>query len=198
MSLLPHGLSEHVSMLAPPKLPAMTEHVKSILLLTKMQWWLYIIMVFQGGTCYPIGAVAGTAYAERTCSHPYLPVWWNQGRAQATHVMLPILHAYTIQNDPAYLNHLVGMHYNANFACGMWLSAVTFLGQQMKRHINECSKIGPSSHRHCRKVRTVSIHPRRVPLAPNTQEARRKAVIPKNCDQLARCLRKTLKLGIGA
>ena len=50
---------------------------------------------------------------------------------------------YTIQNDPAYLNHIVGMHYNANFMCGTCLSAVTSSSQQMKRHINECSGLAP-------------------------------------------------------
>ena len=51
--------------------------------------------------------------------------------------------AYTIQNDPAYLNHIVGMHYNANFVCGTCLSAVTSSCQQMKRHINECKGLDP-------------------------------------------------------
>ena len=51
--------------------------------------------------------------------------------------------AYTVQNDPAYLNHIVGAHYNANFTCGTCLSAVTLSCQQMKRHINECKGLDP-------------------------------------------------------
>ena len=46
--------------------------------------------------------------------------------------------AYTIQNDPAYLNHIINTHYHTNFACGTCLGAVTMSGQQMKRHISEC------------------------------------------------------------
>ena len=51
--------------------------------------------------------------------------------------------AYTIQNDPAYLNHIVGMHYNANFACGTCLSAVTPSCQQMKKQIAKCKGLDP-------------------------------------------------------
>ena len=51
--------------------------------------------------------------------------------------------AYTIQNDPAYLNHIICMHYDANFACGTCLSAITSSGQQMKNHIKEFSGLAP-------------------------------------------------------
>ena len=50
---------------------------------------------------------------------------------------------YTIQNDLAYLNHIVSVHYNVNFTCGPCLSAVTSSGQQMKKHIKECSGLAP-------------------------------------------------------
>ena len=46
---------------------------------------------------------------------------------------------YTVQNDPAYLNHIVCTHYDANFTCGACLSAITSSGQQMKVHLKECS-----------------------------------------------------------
>ena len=46
--------------------------------------------------------------------------------------------AYTVQNDPAFPNHVVNAHYQANFTCGTCLSALTTSGQQMKRHISEC------------------------------------------------------------
>ena len=47
--------------------------------------------------------------------------------------------AHTIQNDLAYINHTISAHYHTNFMCGTCLSAVTTSGQQMKRHISECS-----------------------------------------------------------
>ena len=51
--------------------------------------------------------------------------------------------AYTIQNDLAYLNHIVCVHYDVNFTCGTCLSAITSSGQQMKNHIKECSGLAP-------------------------------------------------------
>ena len=35
---------------------------------------------------------------------------------------------YTVQNDPAYLNHIVCVHYDVSFACGACLSAITSSG----------------------------------------------------------------------
>ena len=49
--------------------------------------------------------------------------------------------AYTVQNDPAYLNHIINARYHVNFACGTCLSAITMLGQQMKRHISNCPRL---------------------------------------------------------
>ena len=51
---------------------------------------------------------------------------------------------YTIQNDLAYLNHIIGTHYNANFVCETCLRAVTSSSQQMKRHIRGCSRLAPA------------------------------------------------------
>ena len=48
---------------------------------------------------------------------------------------------YTIQNDPAYLNHIINTHYHANFTCETCLGTVTMLGQQIKRHISECPRL---------------------------------------------------------
>ena len=50
---------------------------------------------------------------------------------------------YTMQNDPAYLNHIVCVHYDTSFACWACLSAITSSGQQMKNHIKECSGLAP-------------------------------------------------------
>ena len=51
--------------------------------------------------------------------------------------------AYTIQNDLAYLNHIVCAHYDASFGCGSCLSVITSSVQQMKAHIKECSGLTP-------------------------------------------------------
>ena len=53
------------------------------------------------------------------------------------------LRMYTVQNDPAYLNHIVCTHYDVSFGCGACLSAITSSGQQMKIHIKECSGLAP-------------------------------------------------------
>ena len=50
---------------------------------------------------------------------------------------------YTIQNNLAYLNHIVCTHYDASFGCGSCLSAITSSVQQMKAHIKECSGLTP-------------------------------------------------------
>ena len=50
-----HADPVSVSMLAPPKSPAMAEHLKGLLFLAKMQQWPYIIVVFQGGPVTPLG-----------------------------------------------------------------------------------------------------------------------------------------------
>ena len=50
---------------------------------------------------------------------------------------------YTVQNDLAYLNHIICVHYDVSFRCGACLSAVTSSGQQMKNHIKECSGLAP-------------------------------------------------------
>ena len=47
--------------------------------------------------------------------------------------------AYTVQNDPAYLNHIIGVHYHVSLTCGACLDAIATLGQQLKRHLSECS-----------------------------------------------------------
>ena len=131
-----------VSMLTSPKLPAKADHIKGLLLLTKTQPRPYIIVVFKGGAITPFGAIAGTAYSECTCSYPYL--WPEETKdGHRPRVSCCPFCVYTVQNDPAYLNHIVSAHYNANFTCGTCLSAVTSSCQQMKRHINECKGLDP-------------------------------------------------------
>ena len=134
--------SVNMSTLAPTKPLATTEHVKSLLLLAKMQQQPYIIVVFQGGTVTPLGLLQ-ELYTRSTlaCIHIYWSDETKDGHKPC--VSCCPFCMYTIQNDPAYLNHIVGAHYNVNFTCGTCFSAVTSLGQQMKRHIKEYSGLAP-------------------------------------------------------
>ena len=131
-----------VSMLTSPKPPAMVEHVKSLLLLAKMQRWQYIIVLSQGGPITPLGLLQELhTWSALAC----IPIYQSDETKDGYKPRMSCCPfcTYTVQNDPAYLNHIVGMHYNANFTCGTCLSAVTSSGQQMKRHINECSGLAP-------------------------------------------------------
>ena len=132
----------NASTLSPPKPPAMAEHVKSLLLLTKMQQWPYIIVVFQGGPITPLGLLQELHMWSALACIPIYQSDETKDEHRPRMSCCPFC-MYTIQNDPAYLNHIVGMHYNANFVCGTCLSAITSSGQQMKRHINECSGLAP-------------------------------------------------------
>ena len=134
--------SANVSTLAPLKQPATMEHVKSLLLLAKMQRWPYIIVVFQGGTVTPLGLLQ-ELHMRSALAHITIYRSEETKDGHKPCVSCCPFCVYTIQNDPAYLNHIVSMHYNTNFACGTCLSAVTSLGQQMKRHIKECSGLAP-------------------------------------------------------
>ena len=113
-----------VSMLAPPKSLAMAEHLKGLLLLTKMQCWPYIIIVFQGGPITPLGLLQ-ELHMWNALDH--IPIFQSDETKDGhrPHVSCCPFCTYTIQNDPTYLNHIVGMHYHANFTCGTCLNAVT-------------------------------------------------------------------------
>ena len=121
-----------------PKPLATVEHVKKLLLLASTQRQPYIIMVFQGGTVTPLGLLQ-ELHTRSTLVHIpiYLPGETKDGHRPR--VLCCPFCTYTIQNDPAYLNHIICTHYNTNFACGTCLSAITSSGQQMKNHIKECS-----------------------------------------------------------
>ena len=125
-----------MSMLARLKSSAMAKHLKGLLLLAKMQHWPYIIVVFQGGPITPLGLLQ-ELHTWNTLAH--IPIFWSDKTKDGhrPRVSCCPFCAYTIQNDPAYLNHIVSMHYHTNFACGICLSAITMSGQQMKRHLNE-------------------------------------------------------------
>ena len=127
----------------PLKPPATVEHVKQLLFLASMQQWLYIIVVFQGGTVTPLGLLK-ELHTQSVLAH--IPIY-RPGETKDGHnpcMSCCMFCTYTVQNDPAYLNHIVCTHYDANFACGACLSAITSSGQQMKNHIKECSGLAPT------------------------------------------------------
>ena len=130
------------STLPTPKPPANADHVKGLLLLAKTRSRPYIIVVFQGGAITALGLLQELHTWSALARIPiYRPEETKDGHRP--HVSCCPFCAYTIQNDPAYLNHIVGMHYNANFTCGTCLSAVTPSCQQMKKHIGECKGLDP-------------------------------------------------------
>ena len=120
MSLLPLDPSS-ASMLTSPKPLAMAEHVKSLLLLAKMQRWPYIIIVFQGG---PITALGLLQELHMRSALAHIPIYQSDETKDGHKPCLSCcpFRAYTIQNDPAYLNHIISTYYNANFACGTCLT----------------------------------------------------------------------------
>ena len=131
-----------VTRLTAPKPLAKVDHIKSLLILTKTQPHPYIITVFKGGTITPLGLLQELHTWSALARIPiYRPDETKDGHRP--HVSCCPFCAYMVQNDPAYLNHIVGTHYNANFTCGTCLSAVTSSCQQMKRHINKCKGLDP-------------------------------------------------------
>ena len=132
----------NASMLSPLKPPATANMSRVSCSLQKMQQRLYIIVVFQGGPITPLGLLQELHTWSTLARIPIYRSDETKDGHKPCMSCCPFC-AYTIQNDLAYLNHIVGAHYNANFTCGACLSAITSSGQQMKRHINECSRLAP-------------------------------------------------------
>ena len=125
-----------------PESPATAEHVKKLLLLASTKRRRYVIVVFRGGTVTPLGLLQELHMQSALVRIPiYLTGEAKDGHG--TRVSCCPFCAYTVQNDPAYLNHIVCAHYDASFGCGACLSAITSSGQQMKVHIKECSGLAP-------------------------------------------------------
>ena len=101
--------------------------------------------------------------------------------------------AYTIQNDLAYLNHIISMHYHTNFMCGTCLSAITMSGQQMKRHLSECPGLATLP----KKSSQESAHGGHSPKKSAMGVWTRKVIIPGSHNQPKQHPRKTLKPVIG-
>ena len=132
----------NVSMPTGPKPLATVEHVKKLLFLASTKRRRYIIMVFQGGTVTPLGLLQELHTQSALVHIPiYLPGEVKDGHSPC--VSCCPFCTYTVQNDLAYLNHIVCVHYDASFACGACLSAITSSGQQMKDHIKEYSGLAP-------------------------------------------------------
>ena len=125
-----------------PVSPATAEHVKRLVLLASTKPWRYVLMVFRGGTVTALGLLQ-ELHTRSTLVR--IPIY-QSGDAKdghGAHVLCCPFCTYTIQNDPAYLNHIVCVHYDASFGCGCCLSAITPSVQKMKDHIKECSGLTP-------------------------------------------------------
>ena len=107
-----------------------------------MQPQLFIIVVFKGGAITPLGLLQELHTRSALAR---IPIYWPEETKDGHKPRMSccLFCAYTVQNDPAYLNHIVSAHYNVNFTCGTCLSAVTSSCQQMKRHINKCKGLDP-------------------------------------------------------
>ena len=188
-------MDPNVSMPTGPKPPATVEHVKKLLFLASTQRRWYIIVVFKGGTVTPLGLLQELHMRSAlVCIPIYLPGEAKDGHGP--HMSCCPFFVYTVQNDPAYLNHIVCVHYDTSLSCGACLSAITSSGQQMKNHIKECSGLALLPWHH-RKVHPVGVRLKRVLPAPNMCEAKRKAAVLRNPNWPARPLR-TPKPVIGA
>ena len=125
-----------------PVSPATAEHVKRLVLLASTKPRQYVLMVFRGGTVTALGLLQELHTRSALVQIPiYLS--GNAKDRHSAHVSCCPFCAYTVQNDPAYLNHIVCAHYDVSFGCGSCLSAITSSVQQMKTHIKECSGLTP-------------------------------------------------------
>ena len=112
-----YRMDPNMSMPKTPKPLATVEHVKKLLVLASTQRRPYIIVVFQGGTVTPLGLLQELHTRSALIRIPIcLPGETKDGHRP--HMSCCPFCVYTVQNDPAYLNHIICMHYNAKFR--MW------------------------------------------------------------------------------
>ena len=126
-----------LSTLMPPKAPATVDHLNNLLVLAKSRHRPYIIVVFEGSPVTPLGPLQELHSCHMLVHIPIFLPDEMKDRHKPQISCCPFC-AYTVQNDPVFLNHDINAHYQANFACGKCLSAVMTSGQQMKRHISDC------------------------------------------------------------
>ena len=129
-----------LSMLTPPKSPTTVDHLNNLLVRTKSWHRPYIIVVSEGGPITPLGLLQELHSWHTLACIPIFMLEETKDGHRPWVSCCPFC-AYTIQNDLAYLNHIINAHYHTNFTCGTCLGAITMSGQQMKRHISECPKL---------------------------------------------------------
>ena len=137
-----YHMDPNMPMPSGPESLATVEHVKRLLLLASTKPWRYVLVVFRGGTVTPLGLLQELHTRSALVRIPIYLTGEAKDRHGAHMLCCPFC-AYTVQNDPAYLNHIVCTHYDASFRCGSCLSAITSSGQQMKAHIKKCSGLTP-------------------------------------------------------
>ena len=117
-----------LSTLMPPKSPTTVDHLNNLRVLTKSRCRPYIIVVFEGGPIMPLGLLQElySCYAL-VCIPIFLPKETKDGHKPW--VLCYPFCTYTIQNDPAFLNHIINAHYHVKFTCGRCLAAMTTSGQ---------------------------------------------------------------------
>ena len=125
-----------LSMLPLPKPPATKEHLKSLLVLAKSWRRPYILVVFQGGPVTPLGLLQ-ELHLRHALAH--IPIFLRDKTKDGhrPRVSCCPFCAYNVQNDLAYLNHIIGTHYHTSLVCGACLDAIATSGQQLRRHLTE-------------------------------------------------------------
>ena len=147
----------------PPKPPATVGHLSNLLVLIKFRRQPYIIVVFEGGPIMPFGLLQ-ELHSRHVLAHIPIFLLDETKDGHRPWVSCCPFCMYSIQSDPAYLNHIISAHYHTNFACGTCLSTVATLGQQMKSTFPSAPGRPLFLRNHHRKVCTVSIHLRKVPI----------------------------------
>ena len=106
-----------LSTLMPPKPPTTVGHLNNLLVLVKSWHRPYIIVVFEGGPITPLGLLQ-ELHSQHALVH--IPIFLP-GETKDGHKLwvscCPFC-VYTIQNDPAYLNHIINAHYMQTLCVG--------------------------------------------------------------------------------
>ena len=126
-----------LSTLMPPKAPTTVDHLNNLLVLAKSSTGCTSLLCLKVAPSRHWGYYRNCIHAM--CLHIFQSSCLKKRRMGTNHGYR-VAHSVPtpVQNDLAFLNHIINAHYHANFTCGTCLSTVTTLGQQMKRHISEC------------------------------------------------------------
>ena len=135
-----------LSTLPPLKPPTTKGHLKSLLVLAKARHPPYVIVVFQGGPITPLGLLQELHMWHMLAHIPiFLPDEAKDGHRPW--VSCCPFCTYTIQNDPVYLNHIIGMHYHVSLACGACLGHLSHVGSAAEETPFWVLQAGHSSQR---------------------------------------------------